>query len=137
MPVPLEEESMPIVTATRSDTESLKEDCSITGSELDKDMSDTLEDVTISTVTGVGDAVELCQESNRTKKINALKEAMGSDLISRFLLMAVYERRSVLTSFCEDHSRQTIQTVLGIKVSSQEWGKILEFISVILDHTNL
>ena len=70
------------------------------------------------------DSVDLCGEYINTKKKNALKEAMGSDLISRLLLMTIYEQRSILASFCEVYSKKTIESVLGTKVSQNEWVKI-------------
>ena len=57
-------------------------------------------------------------------KKNALKKEIGTDLISKLLKMTIHEQRSILASFCEDYSKNTIESVLGIKVSPQEWNKI-------------
>ena len=53
-------------------------------------------------------------------KKNALKKAIGTDLISRLLLMTIYEQHSILASLCGDNSKNTIESVLGIKVSHNE-----------------
>ena len=117
VPVSLEETSMSAVTATCSDTESFIEDYTLSDYEWEEDVSVPLEDVTMSPITVFSDSVDLCGESIYTKKKNALKEAMGSDLISRLLLMTIYEQRSILASFCEDYSKKTIESVIEIKVS--------------------
>ena len=57
-------------------------------------------------------------------KKNALKKEIGTDLISKLLKMTIHEQRSILASFCEDYSKNTIESVLGIKVSHKEWNKI-------------
>ena len=49
---------------------------------------------------------------------------MGSDLITRLVSMSLYERRSILSSFCDDHLRPTVETVLGVKVTTTEWRNI-------------
>ena len=107
VPVPHENTTIPTVTGNCSDSDSLSDGCSMSGSDSDED-----------------DPMVLCQETRMNQNMKSLKEAMGSDLLSRIKEMSVHERRSVLSSFCLNHSKETIQCVLGIIISATEWGKI-------------
>ena len=49
---------------------------------------------------------------------------MGSDMVSRVVSMSLYERCSMFATFCKDHSKTTVECVLGTKVSNNEWHKI-------------
>ena len=70
------------------------------------------------------DDVPVCVETVSSKKYRKLMTAMGTDLVTRLVSMPLYKRRAILAAYCKDHSKVTVESVIGKKISHNEWNKI-------------
>ena len=68
--------------------------------------------------------VPVCLETASSKKCSKLMTAMGTDLVTRLVSMPLYKRRGILAAYCKDHSKATVESVIGQKISHNEWNKI-------------